>query len=128
MEPMNQEIPQMSTKGIAEKFVQLCREWKNTEFKTMFYAEEITRIEAQGKKITGLQAVLQCGLNWRDKVQHVNSVQISDPIIAEDYFAVSMRMDVSYKDGTRSILDEICVYGVKDGKIISEQFFFNNKF
>jgi hypothetical protein len=126
MELINLVTPKTDITIIAEQFVLLCREWKNTVFKNRYYAEDITRMEGQSKKVTGLQAVLECGLKWRDRVLHVNSLQISDPIIAEGYFAVSMLMDISYKDGTRSLLDEICVYGVKEGKIISEQFFFNN--
>ena len=114
----------MNIKEIAEKFVELCRVGKNMEFKKMFYADYVTSIEGQNKKIRGLKAVLDRGLKWREIVLCVNSIKISDPIIAKNHFAVSMVWDISYKDGTRSDLDEICVYGVKDGKIISEYFFF----
>jgi hypothetical protein len=34
-----------------------------------------------------------------------------------------MRMDMTMKDKKRSDMTELCVYHVKDGKIISEQFF-----
>ncbi len=34
-----------------------------------------------------------------------------------------MRMNVTMKDGGNMDMTELCVYGVKDGKIVSEQFF-----
>jgi hypothetical protein len=34
-------------------------------------------------------------------------------------------MDVSLKDQGRVKMDEIALYEVQDGKIVSEQFFFN---
>jgi ketosteroid isomerase-like protein len=35
-----------------------------------------------------------------------------------------MGMDVTMKGGQRMKMDEVCVFKVKDGKIVSEEFFF----
>jgi hypothetical protein len=36
-----------------------------------------------------------------------------------------MRIDATYKDMGRMDMSEICVYRVRDGKIVHEQFFYN---
>jgi hypothetical protein len=35
-----------------------------------------------------------------------------------------MSFDATFKGGGRTKMDEICVYEVKDGKIVKEQFFY----
>jgi len=60
------------------------------------------------------------------QLSEVHSVSVSEPIIAADHFAISIKMDISYKNGHRAIMDEIAVYEVNDGKIVSEQFFFKS--
>ena len=38
---------------------------------------------------------------------------------------VSIEPNITYKSGENSVLDEICIYEVKDGKIVFERFFFH---
>jgi ketosteroid isomerase-like protein len=47
----------------------------------------------------------------------------SGPVIAGNYFTCYMTMDFTRKDGQRINMEEIGLYKVKDGKIVSEQFF-----
>ena len=56
-------------------------------------------------------------------VSETHSVEISDPVIAGNSFSLTMRMDVTTKDKGRMDMTELCVYRVKDGKIISEEFY-----
>jgi hypothetical protein len=52
-------------------------------------------------------------------------VSISDPVVAENFFSINMLMHVDMKGVPHPIdMDEICVYQVKDGKIVLEQFFY----
>ncbi len=55
--------------------------------------------------------------------EEVHQQEISDPIIADGYFACTMTMDVTLKEVGRVQSKEICVYKVRDGKIVEEQFF-----
>jgi hypothetical protein len=55
-------------------------------------------------------------------IEQVHSGEVSDPIVAGSSFACIMRMDVTMKGEGRMNMSELCVYDVKDGKIISEQF------
>jgi hypothetical protein len=56
-------------------------------------------------------------------VEKIHSVEMSDPIIAGDSFACTLRMDMTMKGKGRMDMTELCVYTVKDGKVASEQFF-----
>ncbi len=56
----------------------------------------------------------------------MHSASVSEPLVAADHFAIHMKMDISYKNGHRAVMDEIAVYEVNDGKIIFEQYFFKS--
>ena len=116
----------MNTQTVADKLVQLCREGKNKEAKQELYAENIVSIEANGDRAEGLEAIFEKSKKWGEQIQQIHEAYISGPIVAADHFAVNMRLDITYKNGYRAIMDEICVYEVKDGKIILEQFFFKS--
>ena len=48
----------------------------------------------------------------------------SDPIVGGRYFSAVMTLDATFKGRGRMVLEEICLYEVKEGKIASEQFSF----
>ena len=45
--------------------------------------------------------------------------------MAGNYFTVSMVLDATFKGRGRVNMEELCVYEVDDGKIITEQFFYS---
>ena len=56
-------------------------------------------------------------------VLEMHSLTVSDPILAANSFACTMKMNVTVKESGKMDMTELCVYQVKDGKIISEQFY-----
>jgi hypothetical protein len=56
-------------------------------------------------------------------VQEMHSLTVSDPLVASNSFACTMRMDVTMKEGGQMDMTELCVYNVKDDKVVSEEFF-----
>jgi hypothetical protein len=58
-------------------------------------------------------------------VQQIHGLEVSDPVIAGNWFSISMTLDVTMKEYGRNTMTEICVYHVKDDKIVSEQFFYD---
>jgi hypothetical protein len=56
-------------------------------------------------------------------VAETHGITISDPSITTNSFASIMKMDVTMKEWGRKEMTELCVYQVKDGKIVSEHFF-----
>ena len=46
-------------------------------------------------------------------------------MIAGDWFSVAMGIDATYKGMGRMDMQEICVFRVREGKIVHEQFFYD---
>ena len=116
----------MKIQQIAGEIVKLIREGKNKQAKDIFYADDIVSIEVNGDKLEGIEAIHQKSIDWAAQISEVHSASVSEPLIAADHFALNIKMDITYKNGYRAIMDEIAVYKVNDGKIVFEQFFFKS--
>ena len=56
-----------------------------------------------------------------DEGMTVHSMEVTEPLVYQQYFTVGMGMDAT-KDGKRTQEHEICIYQVRDGKIVDERF------
>jgi hypothetical protein len=118
----------MTTQEIAQRLVELCRkaEWETAQ-KELF-AEDALSIEPQAtpafeKETKGLKAILEKGDKFAGMVGELHHVSTSEPLVAGNAIAFKLTMDITMKDQPRATWNELCLYQVKDGKIISEQFF-----
>ena len=118
----------MTTKEIAKRLKKLCDkgDWEGAHRE--LYAKDAVSIEPEAsggfeKETHGLDGIIEKGKKWNSMVSEVHGIEVSDPMVAGNTFAVTMRMDMTMKDKKRSDMTELCVYHVKDGKSISEQFF-----
>lgn len=118
----------MTTKEIANRLVDMCRNEKVEEAKEELFSPEIISIEPGGgflpKEVKGMDAIKKKAELFMSKVEKFYGVNISDPIIAGDYFSIAWDTDIQMKGEARKADSELCVYKTKDGKIISEQFFY----
>ena len=118
----------MTTEAIASRLAELCEEGRFEDAQRELFSDDAISIEPHDtpdfeKETNGLGAIIQKGHKWEGMVQKMNSLKVSEPLLATNAFALTMRMDVEMKDGSKWDMTELCVYQVKDGKIISEQFF-----
>jgi len=58
-------------------------------------------------------------------VEEFHGAKISDPVVGNNYFAVSWWLDTTMKGRGRMQMEEICLYHVQNGKIVMEQFFYD---
>jgi len=118
----------MTTKEVADKLVKMCRDGKVEEAKQELFAEDILSIEPlEGilpKETKGIKAIEKKAELFISMVEQFHGSTITDPVIAGDYFSLGWDTDIQMKDEQRKTNSEICVYKVKDGKIVSEQFFY----
>jgi hypothetical protein len=117
----------MPTKEIAKKLKKLCEKGEFETAQRELFANDAVSIEPSAsedfeKETHGLKAILEKGKKWQDMVTESHGMEVSDPIIAGNSFALTMRMDVTTKKHGRMDMTELCIYHVKDGKIVSEQF------
>jgi hypothetical protein len=114
----------MNTQEVAQRLVELVRQGKSNVAFEELYDENIVSTEGDGTTIHGIQAVLQHSQDFQSQIEEFHGMEVSDPIVAETHFAVTMVVDATYKGGHHKVLNEICVYEVQNGKVIKEQFFF----
>ncbi|MEP6466780.1 MAG: SnoaL-like domain-containing protein, partial [Parafilimonas sp.] len=121
-------LKKMTTKEIAERLVTMCRNGKIEEAKEKLFAQDIISIEPfEGilpKEVKGMDAIKKKAELFISLVENFYDNKISDPIIAGDYFSISWETDLQMKGEARKTNNELCLYKTKEGKIISEQFFY----
>ena len=121
----------MNTETIAKRLVALCREGKFEEAQRELYADDALSIEPEGVppgglgNATGLAAIIEKGHQFNAMIEAVHGGSVSEPVIADNWFSIAMTMDVTMKGRGRMDMKEICVYQVRNGKIVREQFFFD---
>src|SRR3984893_4001730 len=119
----------MTTQEIADKVVQLCSQGKFQEAMSL-YSPDIVSMEdgappGQSREAKGIAAVKAKG-EWWIANHEVHSVKVEGPLVAGAHFAVTFKMDVTFKPQSKRIqMEEIGVYKVADGKIIYEEFFYS---
>ena len=124
---MTTEHKHMTTEQVAKRLLELCRQGNVLDAQEELYAEDITCIEpAHGSAptVNGKTAALEKGKQFAAMIEEVHGAQISEPVVAGNWFSISWTMEATLKGQGRQKLEEICVYQVKDGQIVSEQFFF----
>ena len=118
----------MTTKEVANRLVELCRQGKIEDTLQELFADDAVSIEADdsmGPRTTeGLPAIVKKGEMFNSMVEEFHGSEISDPVVSANHFAISWDLDVTMKGKERSQMSEVCVYKVKDGKIVLEQFFY----
>ncbi len=117
----------MEIKDIANRLVELCKTGSWDEAQKELYHEDCVSIEPEGMPdnvIKGMAAIRKKGEMFASMVEETHGGDVSDPVIADDYFSIMMSFDVTFKDRGRVQESEICVFKVDSGKIVSEQFFY----
>ncbi|HEX4851132.1 MAG TPA: nuclear transport factor 2 family protein [Puia sp.] len=118
----------MTTQEIAKRLVELCRKGNFESAQEELFSKDAKSIEPHAtpafqRETAGLDAIKKKGEMWESMVEKTHQMTVSEPLIAGDTFAVSMDMDVTMKERGRTKMKELCVYSVKDGKIVLEEFF-----
>jgi hypothetical protein len=117
----------MTTKEIANRLAELCRKGEFEKAQKELYADNAVSIEPEAtpafeKETKGLKAIIAKGEKFDSMVQEYHSLNVSEPLVADNSIAFTLNMDLTMKGRPREQMRELCVYEVKDGKIVSEQF------
>ncbi|MBT1702212.1 nuclear transport factor 2 family protein [Chryseosolibacter indicus] len=118
----------MTTQEIAERLAAYCRKGDWDGAQQELYDESAVSIEPYAtpdfeKETMGLNAIHAKGKKFDEMIEQMHSIEVSQPLIAGNSIAFTLQMDVTMKGKGRMKAPELCVYVVRDGKIISEQFF-----
>ncbi len=118
----------MTTQEIADRLVEICRSGDFEKAYHELFADDAVSIEPEAmggfeKETKGLDNMFKKAEQFGQMVEAIHSVEVSDATVAGNSFVTKLAMDATMKGRGRSTMTELCVYKVKDGKIISEEFF-----
>ncbi len=119
----------MTTQEVADTLVKLCSEGKFQEATEKLYSPDIVSMEAGAppggsREAKGIAAVKAKG-EWWTANHEIHSATVKGPLVAGAHFAVTFKMDVTFKpQQKRFTMEEVAVYKVVDGKVVYEEFFY----
>lgn len=118
----------MTTQEIAARFNALAQQEKWFEIQDELFAADVKSIDPPESPYFGYAegraAVRKKGEDWVKKVREFHGASTTRPVVAGNHFAVGRNVDITVEGFGRIQMDEIMLYEVKDGQIISEQFFY----
>ena len=118
----------VSTAQIAARFNELAQKEKWFEIQEELFSADVKSIEPAHAEWfnneEGKGPVRRKGEDWVKRIEAVHRLYTTEPVVAGKYFSVGREMDITVSGLGRIQLNELMVYEVKDGEIISEQFFY----
>lgn len=121
----------MTTQEVADRYYALMLENKRGQLVDELYSQDIVCKEPEHAMPMGIPTITK-GLDAvktktkarGEMIAEIHSDFCSEPIIAGSFFSVVLGRDITLKGKPRMNLQEIGVFEVKGGKIVSEQFFY----
>ena len=114
-------------KKSSARFNELAQQGKFKEILNELFAPNAKSVEPEGTpfhSVEGLDNIIAKGKQFHDMLEEMHVGYTSEVLVSGDYFTCAMGMDVTMKGLGRQKFDEVAVYHVKGGKIVSEQLFF----
>ena len=117
----------MTTQQVADRLVELCRQGQMLEAQEELYGDDIVCIEPEHSQMPvtkGKAAVMEKGKHFAEMIEERHGGSFGDPVVSGRFFSFAGMLDATLKGRGRQVLEEICLYEVKDGKVVFEQFFY----
>ncbi len=109
---------------IAHRLTSLCSEQKFVEAYAELFSDHVESIDPiyKNEPLKGLAHLMERERQFLSTAE-IHDVKVSEALFAGNYFTVIIAMDFTVKGQERKRMEEIGVYKVEYGKIISQQFF-----
>jgi hypothetical protein len=118
----------MTIQQVADRYNKLAQAEKWFEIQDEFFSEDVKSTDPPDSPYFGYAEgkadVRKKGEEFTKGITGVHHLFTSEPLIAGNYFAVGREVDVTTQKHGRIQINQIMLYEVSDGKIISEQFFY----
>ncbi len=117
-----------STAEVAARFNELAKQEKWFAIQEEFFSDDVKSIDPPHSPwfgyAEGKANVREKGEKFVKGIVELHGASTSEPMVAENHFVVQRSIDVTTSGFGRVQLNQLMMYEVKDGKIISEQFFY----
>jgi hypothetical protein len=118
----------MTTQQIADRLSELFKESKWEEAQRELFSSEAVSLEPPQspglQTVIGLDNIIKKGEMFKDMTEEIHGGYIRGPLVSGNHISFGIGMDATMKGQGRTMMEEIAVYEVKDGKIMKEQFFY----
>ena len=125
---MSTEAKALTTIEVGNRLVELCRLGKVTQAQQELFADDVICIDpshdGNPTTTTGKAAAIAKGEQFATMIEEFHGEKISEPVVAGNWFSISWSMDITMKGQGRQKMEEIIVYHVENGHIVSEQYFY----
>ncbi|MBC8142532.1 MAG: hypothetical protein H7Y38_13960 [Armatimonadetes bacterium] len=121
----------MTTQEVANRYYELIQRGQSETILNELYSPDIISLEPENDsqvplKTVGIEDCKQKERQFGELIEEMHSGFCNPPIVSNYHFACSMGMDVTYKGRERRQKDQIGVFEVENGKIIKEQYFYDD--
>jgi hypothetical protein len=121
----------MTTQQVADRYYELIQQHQYQQIQDELYSPDAVSIEPEND--SGLPLVVQGITAMREKealffsqVEAMHSSYMSSIVVSTFYFSMMTGMDVTMKGKARKRKEQICVFEVRNGKIVKDQFFYDD--
>jgi hypothetical protein len=118
----------LTTQEIAARFNELAQQEKWFQIQDEFFADNVKSIDPANSPYFGYAegkaSVRQKGEEFVGRITDLHRAYTGEPIVTGNHFAVTREIDITVQPHGRIQINQIMLYEVKDGQIISEQFFY----
>ena len=119
---------ELTTQDIASRFNELAQQEKWFEIQEAFFADNVKSIDPPNSPYMGYAEgkiqVRKKGEDFVKRIEAVHHAHTTEPIVSGNYFAVGREIDITTQGFGRIQINQVMLYEVKEGKIVTEQFFY----
>jgi hypothetical protein len=121
----------MTTQEVAKRYYELIQQNLYKQIQDELYAPNAISIEPENDTnlplvVEGIEAIQQKEGLFFSQVDQMFGGRMSEPIVSNFFFAHMTEMDAKMKGKERKIKGQIGVFEVRNGKIVKEQFFYDD--
>ena len=118
----------MTTREVATRFNELAQQERWFEIQDEFFSDDVKSIEPANspymKSAQGKKAVRHKAEQFVANIEAAHKLYTSEPFVTGNHFAVIREKEMTVKGLGRIQINQIMMYEVRNGQIISEQFFY----
>ena len=109
---------------IANRLTSLCEQHQFVEAYTELFADDAVSIDPiyKNEPLIGLIHLIERERQFLAGAD-IHEVKLSSPVFAGNYFCVNISLAFTVKEQGKRIVEELAVYKIANGKIVSQQFF-----
>ena len=117
-----------STQEVAARFNELAQQEKWFEIQQEFFSDDVTSTDPKNSPwfgyAEGKVPVRKKGEDFVKRITDFHGASTTEPVVGGNHFTAGREVDVTIDGLERIQIKQIMLYEVKDGQIISEQFFY----